>query len=256
MPIQILVPTLGAQHCPSSMGFHVLLSGTHCAHGIAAARAVMTLIVMMQNHTNALVRPLVSRRSVIPNEVLVQPTAVSVKLARLLMMMMKRARSGTFRSQLWWPSPFSTTSTVVSPTVTAMVTWWRFVSLSALRDEKKGVTDPSAYQNPVVPPELAAGGALGVESQAEEHGGQTGQRPVGGQDERPSVIVWELRELFGCHPYGRHSERRGKPRERFSLGVARSARSSISRVVRPMRNKTQHRVAGSEVAVQVGLPST
>ena len=171
MPIQILVPTWGAQHRPSSVGFHVLLSGTHCAQGIAAARAVTTLIVMMQNHTNALMRPLVSRSSVTPNEVLVQPTAVSVKLARLLMMMMKRAESGTFRSQLWLPSPFSTTSAVVSPAVTEMATWWLFVSLSALQSEKKGVTDPSAYQNPVVPPELTAGDALGVEPQAEEHGG-------------------------------------------------------------------------------------
>lgn len=88
-PIQILVPTRGAQHSPPTMlGSHVLDSGVHCAQGMIALTMVVTLMEMMQNQTKALVRPEVRRRSVMPKEVFVQPVTVMVMLARTEMMMM------------------------------------------------------------------------------------------------------------------------------------------------------------------------
>lgn len=88
-PIQIFVPTRGAQHVPPTMsGSHVLEMGVHCAQGMMALTMVVTLMEMMQNQTNALVRPEVRRRRVMPKDVLVQPVMVMVMLARTEMMMM------------------------------------------------------------------------------------------------------------------------------------------------------------------------
>ena len=65
-----------------------MLMGVHCTHGMRALTSVTTLMEMMQNHTKALVRPAVRRRSVMPKDVLVQPVTVMVKVARALMMIM------------------------------------------------------------------------------------------------------------------------------------------------------------------------
>lgn len=80
-------------------------------------------MVIMQNQTMALILPFVRRRSVIPNEVLVQPMVVNVMVAREWMVFKNVVRSGIRWSQLWRPSPCSTTNFVVIPSVARRVIW-------------------------------------------------------------------------------------------------------------------------------------
>lgn len=93
MPIQILVPTLGAQQVPGTAESHVLASGSHCIQGTAALIAVKMFRDMMMNQTKLLVKPVVNLKRVTANAVLVHPVAVMVNVARALMMIMNLDRS-------------------------------------------------------------------------------------------------------------------------------------------------------------------
>jgi hypothetical protein len=205
-PTQSEVATPGAQHDPSSAGFHTLLSGTQLIQGTRALTKVVILMVMMQNQIMALILPFVRRRRVIPNEVLVQPIVVNVMVARELMIFRNVGGSDIRRSQLWWPNPFSTTIFVVIPSVAMRVTWKAeaglVVCLMIVKDERL-TTNPSAYQDPVIPPKVAACKALRIDTQAEEDGSKGGQDPVDSENLGASVIMGELSQLLGCH-LGRH----------------------------------------------------
>lgn len=109
MPIQILVPTLGAQHFPGRVPSHVLASGTHCIQGTAALIIVMIFSDMMMNQRKALVMPSESLRRVTAKAILVHPMEVRVNVARALMMIINLDRLSISRSQLWRPSPHSMT---------------------------------------------------------------------------------------------------------------------------------------------------
>lgn len=64
-------------------------------------------------------------------------------------------------------------------------------------------TNPGAYQDPVIPPEVAACQALRIDTQAEEDGSKDRQRPVDSKNLGAAIIVRELSQLLGCH-LGRH----------------------------------------------------
>ena len=81
--IQILIPTIGAQHTPVTEGSHDFDTGAHWIQGMAALIRVMTFKDTIINQTKRLVIPDVSLKRVIANAVLVHPIAVRVIVARL-----------------------------------------------------------------------------------------------------------------------------------------------------------------------------
>jgi chemotaxis response regulator CheB len=137
VPIQILVPTLGAQQVPGTAPSHVLASGAHCIQGMAALSIVKMFRDMMMNQTKLLVKPVVNLKRVTANAVLVHPEDVMVNVARALMMIMNLDRSWILRSQLCRPSPKSTTRTVVRLSVTRMMSCRQ--SLMLTHERRKGL---------------------------------------------------------------------------------------------------------------------
>lgn len=120
VPIQIFVPTLGAQQDPGTAGFHAASKGSHCIQGMAALMMVVMFTDIMMNQTKLLVMPVVSLRRVTANDVLVKPKEVRVTVARLLMMIKNLDKLSSSRSQLCRPNLNSLTRTVVKLSVPSM----------------------------------------------------------------------------------------------------------------------------------------